>query len=395
MATTRIGSSGSGKIHRDGALTLSLALAATVTAACGGASAGGGTGAPTPQGVYEAWVTSEAVDQIALIRFDGTAAEVVRTRTVGSMPVEVDGPHGVAVSPDGRFLFVTLGHGLPYGTLLKIDTETDQVVGRTTLGLFPATVSLTPDGEYGFVSNFNLHGDHVPSSISMVHLPSMTEVARTETCVMPHGSRVDPTGTRHYSVCMMDELLVELDASTAQIRRSFSLRPGAEGPVEGTLPAGAAHDHAVAEAVCSPTWAEPAADGSRVFVACNRAAEILEISVGGWEVVRRFETGESPYNIAVTPDGRLLLVTLRNRADAALEVHDLATGALSARVPLSTSLGHGVAVSDDSRIAFVSVEGVGAEPGRVDVIDLAAGRRVASVDVGQQATGVAVVPGSR
>jgi hypothetical protein len=37
---------------------------------------------------------------------------------------------------------------------------------------------------------------------------------------------------------------------------------------------------------------------------------------------------------------------------------------------------------------------VGAEPGRVDVIDLRAFRRVASVGVGQQATGIAVVGGS-
>jgi hypothetical protein len=48
-----------------------------------------------------------------------------------------------------------------------------------------------------------------------------------------------------------------------------------------------------------------------------------------------------------------------------------------------------VAVSPDSRYAFVSVEGVGAAPGRVDVFDLDALMRVASVDVGQQASGIA------
>jgi hypothetical protein len=50
---------------------------------------------------------------------------------------------------------------------------------------------------------------------------------------------------------------------------------------------------------------------------------------------------------------------------------------------------HGVAISPDSRYAFVSSEGVGAAPGKVDVWDLVALRRVAEVVVGQHAGGIA------
>ena len=55
----------------------------------------------------------------------------------------------------------------------------------------------------------------------------------------------------------------------------------------------------------------------------------------------------------------------------------------------STTVTHGVAISPDSRYAFVSSEAVGAKPGMVDVYDLAALARVASVEVGQQAGGIA------
>jgi DNA-binding beta-propeller fold protein YncE len=205
---------------------------------------------------------------------------------------------------------------------------------------------------------------------------------------------------RHFSVCMMDELLVEIDVGTGAVSRTFSVARGREGPAhEGHRGAAATHEPAAggdpaAQQVCSPTWAEPSADGRRVFVTCNRAREVLEIDVQGWEVVRRFPTGESPYNIGVTPDGRHLLVTLRNRTDPALELFDLVTGRQVGRVATSTTFPHGIAVSGDSRYAFVSVEGVGAEPGRVDVIDVRALRRVASVGVGQQATGIAIVGGS-
>lgn len=368
-----------------GALGTALALSA---GACAPAAVGSGGAAE-----YFAWVTSEAVDQLALVRFDGREATVVHRRDVGSTSVEMDGPHGVAVAPDGRHIYVTLGHGVPYGWLWKIEVDTDRVVGRTQLGLFPATVAVTPDGAYGFVSNFNLHGDPVPSSISMVHLGTMVEVARTETCVMPHGSRVNPQGTRHYSVCMMDELLVELDAATGAIHRTFSVRRGAEGPADGVgHHHGGVMDHAahMEGDVCSPTWAEPSADGSRVFVTCSRAREVLEIDVERWEVVRRYATGENPYNVGVSPDGRLMLVTLRNRTDPALEVFEARTGRLLGRVPASTTLVHGVAVTSDSRYAFLSVEGIGSEPGRVDVVDLRTLRRVGSAAVGQQATGIAV-----
>ena len=55
-------------------------------------------------------------------------------------------------------------------------------------------------------------------------------------------------------------------------------------------------------------------------------------------------------------------------------------------------------MSSDSRYAFVTSEGVGAAPGKVDVIDLAARAKVGTVDIGQQASGIAfwkVVPGGR
>lgn len=367
------------------------ALAPLLALLLGGCAAAGMGSAPAAADAYDVYVVSEAADQISRVRVEQGQARVEEQRSLGINPTEIDGPHGIALSPDGRFAYVTIAHGTPYGALWKLSTETGELLGRTTLGLFPATVDVTPDGEYGFVSNFNLHGDHVPSSVSKVRLPSMEEVARTETCTMPHGSRVNPQGTRQYSVCMMDQLLVELDVATGMVTRRFSVAPGAEGPHA----AGAGHAGHAGGPVCSPTWAQPGADGSRVYVACNRSAEVLEIDVAGWTLARRFPTGEAPYNLAVTPDGRYLLATLKNRAAPATEVIELASGRSLARVPNSAALPHGLAVSPDSRYAFVSVEGVGAEPGRVDVIDLRSLRRASTAEVGPQAGGIAAAPARR
>ena len=361
-------------------IALALALA-------GCAAAGATPPAPAPApGEYGVYGASEAVDQVSRVRFAGGVATVERKQTVGIAPTEIDGPHGLALTPDGRFVLVTIAHGTPNGTLWKYSTDTGRAVANVPLGLFPATIDVTPDGRYAFVSNFNLHGDHVASSVSKVHLETMAEVARAETCIMPHGSRVDPRGTKQYSACMMDQALVEIDVATGEVSRRFSVAPGTEGAAH----AGMDHVAPAGAKVCSPTWAQPSADGSKVFVACNRSAEILEVDVAEWRITRRFTTGEAPYTLAVTPDGRYLLATLKNRAAPALEAIDLATGRSAARIPTTTVLPHGVVVSRDSRFAFVSVEGVGAEPGKVDVFDLATLQRVASAAVGQQAGGIAV-----
>ena len=55
----------------------------------------------------------------------------------------------------------------------------------------------------------------------------------------------------------------------------------------------------------------------------------------------------------------------------------------------SGSVSHGVAISPDSKYAFVSLEGVGGEPGIVDVISLKNLKVISSVKVGKQAGGIA------
>lgn len=364
-----------------------------------------------PPASYWVYVGAESADLLHRIRFGPDGAEVEKTIPVGELAVETEGPHGLAISRDGERLVVTTGHGIPDGKLWLFETGSDTLLAPPTpLGYFPATVDLTPDGLWAFAVNFNLHGEMVPSSVSVVYLgDELVETAQTVTCTMPHGSRVAPDGARHYSACMMDDQVVELDTRSFRVARRFSVARGAEAPlpVESTAvshgegaagPPGDEEHEAMAHGSrqsggpgrapsCSPTWAQPAADGDHVYVACNQSDEILELSVADWALTRRFGTGRGPYNLAVTPDGRLLVATLKPAA--AVEFVDLERGRSLSVTPTSTTVAHGVVVSPDSRYAFVSVEGVGAEPGKVDVFDLRSFERVASVEVGQQASGIA------
>jgi DNA-binding beta-propeller fold protein YncE len=376
--------------------------------------AAGQTPAP-PASDYWVYVGAESADLIHRIRFGPAGLVVERTVPVGELAAEMEGPHGLQISRDGKYLHMTTGHGFPDGKYWRYELGPDTLVGPgVLLGNFPASIDVTPDGLFSFSGNFNLHGDMVPSSVSVVHTPSHTEVARIVTCTMPHGSRLDPSGLFHYHGCMMDDQLVEIDTRKLEVSRRFSLAKGKEGPV----PAGGDHmlamwiegarrvsegktsdpaevgyaamgdmRHEMVPNSCSPTWAQPSVDGRSVFVACNKADEIVEIDRTSWSVARRFKTGRGPYNLAVTPDGALLVATLKQ--GHMLEVFDLKAGKSLAQLRNSTTVAHGVVVTPDSRYAFVTSEGVGSAPGKVDVYDLKALLRVGSVDVGQQASGIA------
>src|SRR4028118_712652 len=68
---------------------------------------------------YLVYVVSESADEITVVRFGREGARVERRVETGVLPSDVDGPHGVDVSPGGEHYYVSLGHAKPFGTLLK------------------------------------------------------------------------------------------------------------------------------------------------------------------------------------------------------------------------------------------------------------------------------------
>ena len=184
--------------------------------------------------------------------------------------------------------------------------------------------------------------------------------------------------------------MVEIDTRTFGVSRVFSVAKGVEVAL-ASLPTmdHTAHSSprtAHAAPSCSPTWAQPSADGSRVYVACNKSNEILEIDVDRWALARRFPAAEGVYNLAVTHDGQLLLAT--NKRAQSVSVFELTAGKEVARIATKRRIVHGVVVSPDDRYAFVSEEGIGSQPGTLEVIDLRTRAAVAAADVGQMAGGI-------
>jgi DNA-binding beta-propeller fold protein YncE len=377
------------------AMTALIAMLALVIMVPATASAQGGT--------YWLYVAAESDDVVEKLAFtpDG-GFRLVKSVPVGIWPTETEGPHGLTLSPDGEHWYVTIAHGNPFGLLFKYETEDDLYVADTTLGLFPATMAISPSTGLLFAANFNLHGDHVPSTISVVETESMTEVAQIPTGVMPHGSRMNAGGSRQYTVAMMNDELREIDAYKLTTSRVLPLSENApswmhyqetgnglmdESHDMGGM-AGMEGHHEMKPPLAKPTWVTPVTPQGKVYVAGNGNTTIYEVDVDAWAVSKTFEgTGKGVYNLDVTPDGTKLVGTYKS--DRGIGIWDTQSGEELARIATLRPIPHGVVISPDGKYAFVSIEGIGGEPGSVEAYSLESLERVANIDIGKQAGGIA------
>ena len=221
------------------------------------------------------------------------------------------------------------------------------------------------------------------------------------TCRMPHGSRLNPNGTRHYSACMMDDAVIEIDTADA-----WRLAPFPRHPRPGTRRRRTCHQLRV-----MPPWRTARAMARRRRRPARSPARRRGRSPR--PTARRSSspaTARARSSRSMRIDGRFAAACPRapasttspSRATAACSPPTVAIsrcrsstwrpGKELARIPTTRRVVHGVVVTPDNRYAFVSVEGIAAEPGTVEMIDLTTLRTVATVDVPPQAGGIDIVP---
>ena len=393
-----------------------------------------------PSRDYFAYVCGESEDVVYLVRFGPSGLEIVKEIQVGTFPAEIEGPHGINVAPDGRSWYVSVAHGQPFGTIHKFSTGDDEWLGDVTVGMFPATLDVSASTGLLYVVNSDFYGDHAPSTISVVDTRSMTEVAQIDTGAMPHGARLDSQGRLLYSVNMMDDELVEVDALRFAVKRRLSLGSGGHGAHGVSLDHGAGTPHsghgvhgqhagsqpatpsepehrpdhaehaehsghgmdsktdeskmAAHEGMpmkapsAEPSWvSEPTPDG-RLYITALSGNEVLEIDLEEWKINRRFETPPGPYNVAVHAGSQLMVATYKKSHK--IGFWNLATGEEVAQLDTTRRIPHGVVITPDGRFSMVTVEGVGGEPGVVEVFDNRALKRVATLEIGKQAGGIAL-----
>jgi YVTN family beta-propeller protein len=118
----------------------------------------------------------------ALVRFDAANGALL-----GSTPVGVR-PTGIAVTPDGRFVFVT---NQGSDTVTRYDTLNGSI-STITVGSAPTGIAISPDGSNAYVTNRNAN------SVSVVGVASATVTASASGIGTPIGIAMHPQGTTAY-----------------------------------------------------------------------------------------------------------------------------------------------------------------------------------------------------
>ena len=318
---------------------------------------------------YRLYVVSESGDIVTQLAWDGATLTTLKTVPVGIMPADIDGPHNITLSPDGRSYYVTIAHGTPYGSLWKMAVDGDTLLGRAPVEMFPTTISVTPDGELAFVANSDFYGDHPRTNlVSVIYTPQMTPLTNVAACDMPHGVKVNHAGTFVYISCMNSDEVLEIDRQSLGITRRH--KTGAAMGMGG----------------CMPTFVSLSADDKRLYVACNHGNSLQVIDAATLTLVKEIPTGAGAYNVEPSPDGKWVIVT--NKKAQSVSVISADSLVEVARVPTTKKIPHGVAFSPDGRYAFISQESIGVDPGAVDVIDLTTRTKVATAPVPLQPTGI-------
>lgn len=193
-----------------------------------------------------ALVTNSYADTVSVV--DLALGAPFLTRPVGRNPVDLDGPHHVAVDPAGKFAFTALSyprvnasgphaaHGsasIP-GYVQKLSLTDLSIVGSVRIENNPGDIVMSSDGKRIVVSHFDLERavenpndiEKARASLAVVDPEGIAPSGSTKptfirVCVAPHGVVLEAGTSRAFVACYGEDSLaiIDLDQPTGVIER--------------------------------------------------------------------------------------------------------------------------------------------------------------------------------
>lgn len=284
---------------------------------------------------YYAYVTNEVSDDLSII--DGHTFKVVATVPLGRRP------RGIVASPDGRYLYIALSgspiEGPPeerHGPLPPPDKSADGIavfdiatrsVSRVIRGISdPEKLAVSHDGRHLYVAG--------EDKAVVMDVTSGTLLARIPVGDDPEGVRVSPNGRYVYVTSEADNRVSVIDTATNRVVKQFSVgqRPrsvafspsGTRAYVPGEADASVTIVNARTMSPLKTFYLKsspifhPLVGGARpmdtlvsrsgrfLYVSTGRAGAVVAVNLGTDEIAHAAMTGIRPWTIALTPDGRRL-----------------------------------------------------------------------------------------
>lgn len=325
----------------------------------------GGSLFPGPLAADTLLVANKSEATLSFVDLD--SGEVVATLPTG------DGPHEVAVSPDGETAVVAdYGRQSPGNTLTVVDVADAEVVRTIDLGEHrrPHGLLFLPDGERVVVTV------EASKAVAVVNVTSgeVEKVVETGEEVS-HMVALDAPGRHAYVANIGSGSVTVLDLESGKKLGSVATGDGAEGVA-----------------------ATP--DGSQVWVSNRGADTVSLVDPETLEVVKTLESEGFPIRAEITPDGRRVLVT--NARASTLTVIDTEERKVARTVPIQieaaspedrlfgdrfgdSSVPIGIEIAPDGERAFIAH----ANADRIQVLDLDSWETVGVLTAGREPDGMA------
>lgn len=349
-----------------------------------------------------------------------TFSEIARV-PVGAFPVETEGPHHLAPSEDGRFVFVGIsntvdpnasaegphgshGLGAADGYLLKIDARTGREVGRRRVERSPGDIRLEPGTNRIWQSHYDLYSvsealdqygeqkigtweevlERSTSSVIVTDGDTLQRIARVPVCPAGHGIAFAPDGREAYVSCGFSDEVAIVDTKT------FAVTRVPVGPSPGELMSSRYAPYAVTVAPDGLVWVSNGhrnSLGLRVVDPVSRKErEDLALDTEGLPLFGKFDrAGHRLYMVTQKPD-RLLVIDPGNAG--LIDTVDLA--------PLGCLNAHAVILSPDESELYIVCEGDHLrEPGSLERLDAATLTPTGHVELGLFSDDVVWIPEPR
>lgn len=266
-------------------------------------------------------------------------------------------PHEVALSPDGRWAYVSdYGTGPePGSTVTIVDVAARSTVGTIDLGAHtrPHGITVTADGSVWVTTEGSAHVLKLDPERRAIVLEAETGQDVTHMVV------VAPAHGRAYTANIGSGTVTAVDTETGRVLAQLKTGAGAEG------------------LALSPA-------GDRVYVTNRSAGTLSEIDVSSNTVTRSLEVGSFPIRVEILPDGSRALVS--NAQANELAVVDLAEWVVERRIPVG-AVPVGIQITPDGSRAFVA----NTEADKVSVVDLERWQVIGEIEAGEEPDGMAWV----
>ena len=222
------------------------------------------------------------------VTIDPATGVIMRYISVGSDPNQIESPHQVKVSPDGKYWYVIFTAGT---TIQKYRTSDDQLVGEANIG--PGnwnTFSITQDGSTAYIVDFAPSG-----TVVQVNLNNMTVTLAPQLGLFqPHGSALGPNDQFLYIASQIGNFVNKLDLNDAFSNEQISLETGAPPSSLSSL-----DPHEV--------FFHP--DGSKYYLSCQKSNEVRVMQTSNDSLLAVIAVGGFPQEFSFSTSKNLLFVT--------------------------------------------------------------------------------------